>query len=350
MRDVVGEVGLRQAHEREIAQALRRDALQFRQRVIRTHHQDRSHATEFGPLKSGGGGHRWLQRDDEVHLPFSGHPDHLQGRDVQKLDPHLWVLCLEPLQRAGKNTSCRRRGVGDAQHFVVSLATHPLHGQFGAREHFTRFVEEAFAGIGQLHGVLPAYEQRHAQLVLQIPHLAAERGLGEVEDLRGTIEGPVRCHDDKVAEVAKFHPFTTDSYRKYQRAQKHGIGRCAGDAISFSNFQAMSTIHTNQLPEAVAKYLEAANRFDATGAAACFTPHAIVRDEQKDHVGSTAIEHWISQTSLQYRPQATVVHAQTTDDRLQMVVNVAGNFPGSPVELDYELRLQEGKIARLTIQ
>ncbi|KAF0095533.1 MAG: hypothetical protein E1N59_1028 [Puniceicoccaceae bacterium 5H] len=112
----------------------------------------------------------------------------------------------------------------------------------------------------------------------------------------------------------------------------------------------MNTNNTNRLPTAVVRYLNAVNRFDAAGAAACFTPNATVRDEQKDHVGSSAIERWVSQTSREYRPHATVTSAQTIADAVQMVVSVTGKFPGSPIKLDYELRLQDGKIAQLNIR
>lgn len=112
----------------------------------------------------------------------------------------------------------------------------------------------------------------------------------------------------------------------------------------------MRTIHTNELPETVAKYLEAANRFDAAGATACFTPDAIVRDEQKDYQGAAAIMQWVLDTSREFRPHVTVIRAEMRGDALRMAGKVVGDFPGSPVELNYEIRLRDNKIDQLTIQ
>jgi hypothetical protein len=38
------------------------------------------------------------------------------------------------------------------------------------------------------------------------------------------------------------------------------------------------------------------------------------------------------------------------DDQVSLLVAVAGQFPGSPVTLDYALRLRGGKISTLTIE
>ena len=110
--------------------------------------------------------------------------------------------------------------------------------------------------------------------------------------------------------------------------------------------------HTNStsLPEPVARYIESANRFDAAGAAEYFTPDAVVRDEQKDHIGHVAIERWIAQTSQAAQPHVTVTSARTLGATVKLTGHVAGNFAGSPVDLDYEFHLQGGKITRLTIQ
>lgn len=111
----------------------------------------------------------------------------------------------------------------------------------------------------------------------------------------------------------------------------------------------MNHLNSLSLPKPIARYLDSANRFDAAGATECFTPDAIVRDEQKEHVGHTAIERWVTQTSQAAQPQVTVISMELLGTTVKMVGTVAGNFPGSPVNLDYEFHLHDGKIARLTI-
>ena len=107
---------------------------------------------------------------------------------------------------------------------------------------------------------------------------------------------------------------------------------------------------TDTLPAAVARYIEAANRFDAVAAADCFTSDASVNDENRDYVGRDAIRAWVAETSLKYRPALTVMRASVQDNDATLAVAISGNFPGSPVTLDYALRLRDGKILNLTIE
>ena len=107
---------------------------------------------------------------------------------------------------------------------------------------------------------------------------------------------------------------------------------------------------TITLPPAVTRYLEAANRFNALVAADCFTADATVHDENEDRVGRDAIRAWVAVTSRKYRPAFTVMHAAVDGDNVSLSVAVSGQFPGSPVMLDYQLRLRNGKISCLTIE
>ncbi len=111
-----------------------------------------------------------------------------------------------------------------------------------------------------------------------------------------------------------------------------------------------TTTTVTALPAAVSRYLEAANRFDALVAADCFTANAAVHDESQDRVGRDAIHAWVEETSRKYRPVFTVMHAAVHGDDVSLSVAVSGQFPGSPVTLDYRLCLRDGKIATLTIE
>jgi len=111
----------------------------------------------------------------------------------------------------------------------------------------------------------------------------------------------------------------------------------------------MKTTATS-LPEVVTRYLAAANRFDAALAAACFTPNATVHDEGRDYTGRDAIRAWMAATCRKYQPTLTPLRSFVSDDRVSLSVAVSGRFPGSPVTLDFELRLQGGEISTLTIE
>ena len=106
----------------------------------------------------------------------------------------------------------------------------------------------------------------------------------------------------------------------------------------------------SNLPESVARYIEASNNFDAQAASACFATDASVRDMEQDIVGIKAIESWVAESSAKYQPQATVTRVQNEGENVAITVDVAGQFPGSPVELEFDFHLRQGKIAQLTIR
>ncbi|MCW1926374.1 nuclear transport factor 2 family protein [Luteolibacter arcticus] len=110
----------------------------------------------------------------------------------------------------------------------------------------------------------------------------------------------------------------------------------------------MNTNNTISLPAVVASYLEAANQFDAVAAAACFTPDARVCDNGREFIGTAAIER-LMEESNDVQPQVTVTRAKVDGEIAKIVGTVEGNFPESPVELDFEFHLQDGKISQLTV-
>ena len=67
-------------------------------------------------------------------------------------------------------------------------------------------------------------------------------------------------------------------------------------------------------------------------------------------MGRDAIRSWVAETSRKYRPTFTLMRASVTGDEAILSVAVSGQFPGSPVTLDYGLQLQGGKISKLTIE
>jgi hypothetical protein len=106
---------------------------------------------------------------------------------------------------------------------------------------------------------------------------------------------------------------------------------------------------TTTLPAVVTRYLEAANQFDALVAADCFTADAAVHDENHDYVGRDAIRAWVAEVSRKYRPAFTVMRASAHGNQASLAVAVSGQFPGSPITLDYEFRLRAGNILTLSI-
>ena len=106
---------------------------------------------------------------------------------------------------------------------------------------------------------------------------------------------------------------------------------------------------TAAIPDAVTRYFEAANRFDADAAAACFATDATVRDEGQTHVGTSSIRNWVAHTTEKYQPQTSVIGAREEGDKTAVTARVTGQFPGSPAELGFAFVLRGGRIAELTI-
>lgn len=103
------------------------------------------------------------------------------------------------------------------------------------------------------------------------------------------------------------------------------------------------------LPPAIAAYWHAANLGRSDEAAASFTAGARVHDEGHWHTGRPAIAVWVEATTRAARPVVTPHRFEVRDGRHHVVASVVGNFPGSPVELEFIFTLEDGKIATLEI-
>ena len=104
------------------------------------------------------------------------------------------------------------------------------------------------------------------------------------------------------------------------------------------------------LPTAISRYFDAANRFDATEASLCFTEQALVHDENQDQIGRDAIRAWVQDTSEKYHPKFELINFQINNNEVSLTSKISGTFPGSPIELDYKFILEEGLISKLLIE
>lgn len=107
---------------------------------------------------------------------------------------------------------------------------------------------------------------------------------------------------------------------------------------------------THNLPSSVACYLAAANMRDVARAATCFTETAIVRDGRRAREGRAAIEAWMEDVSLSYRPVVEVLDVVTDRSGIVVVMGrVSGHIPGGPVDMSYAFTLDGDRIAALEI-
>jgi hypothetical protein len=102
------------------------------------------------------------------------------------------------------------------------------------------------------------------------------------------------------------------------------------------------------LPEPIAAYY-AADRQNPEAVARCFTAQAIVKDEGRTYCGLEAVQAWRRAGAARYT-YSTEPFALRQEEGVQVVsCRVAGNFPGSPVDLQYQFLLELGLIASLEI-
>ena len=108
-------------------------------------------------------------------------------------------------------------------------------------------------------------------------------------------------------------------------------------------------MQNTQLTGPVASYIAAANTQDVEAVMALFSESAIVRDEGQSWEGIAAIRQWAVDVSTKYRPIVETLDVAQADGKTILTGRVAGNFPGSPVNLRYAFTLNGAKIERLEI-
>jgi hypothetical protein len=110
----------------------------------------------------------------------------------------------------------------------------------------------------------------------------------------------------------------------------------------------MKTAQPLNLPPTVAAYFSA-DTTDAEAVAQCFTDAAVVIDEGHQHQGRAAIARWKAEASAKYHYTSKPLAVQISGDEITVTGRVTGDFPGSPIDLQYRFRLEGDRIARLEI-
>jgi len=103
------------------------------------------------------------------------------------------------------------------------------------------------------------------------------------------------------------------------------------------------------LPAPVAVYIAAENRGDPKLLERCFAAAAVVRDEGKTIEGLAAIKRWKAETKKKYQHTVEPLALVRKGDKTVVTNRLTGNFPGSPIELQFVFKLDGDKIASLEI-
>jgi hypothetical protein len=105
-----------------------------------------------------------------------------------------------------------------------------------------------------------------------------------------------------------------------------------------------------QLPIPIERYVQIANSGKAEAASECFAPDATVYDEGETHEGVAAIRNWMASTKKKYGHSIAPLELAERGGQSVLKVRLAGNFPGSPITLNFSFVLAGGKIRSLDIR
>ena len=75
-----------------------------------------------------------------------------------------------------------------------------------------------------------------------------------------------------------------------------------------------------------------------------------MHDERRDYRGLDAIKSWQREAEGKYRYVVEPLDASVSENIVTLRARLTGDFPGSPVELDYTFTLANDKITSLEIQ
>jgi hypothetical protein len=93
----------------------------------------------------------------------------------------------------------------------------------------------------------------------------------------------------------------------------------------------------------------AADKIGGDAVAACFTEAAVVKDEHRTYSGRDAIAAWKTAAQAKYNYTSEPIAVEHKNAKTVVTCRLAGDFPGSPVDLRYLFVLEGDKIAALEI-
>jgi hypothetical protein len=107
-------------------------------------------------------------------------------------------------------------------------------------------------------------------------------------------------------------------------------------------------IMTLNLPKPVAAYFTA-HTSDSEAVSRCFADNAVVKDEGHTYNGPAAIKKWKEEVSAKYQYTSEPLACEHSEGKVVVTSRLAGNFPGSPVDLRFIFELAGEKIVALEI-
>jgi len=105
-----------------------------------------------------------------------------------------------------------------------------------------------------------------------------------------------------------------------------------------------------QLPDPIERYIQIANSGTHEAAQECFAPDATVYDEGQTYEGVAAIKNWMAATKKKYGHRITPLDLAVRGGQSVLKARLTGNFPGSPITVNFTFALADGKVRSLEIR
>ncbi|MBL27285.1 MAG: ketosteroid isomerase [Rhodospirillaceae bacterium] len=105
-----------------------------------------------------------------------------------------------------------------------------------------------------------------------------------------------------------------------------------------------------EMPKVISAYFEADRRNDADALVALFSADAVVEDERACHQGVHEIRKWWVSAKEQTHHVNEPIETTAADDRIRVRAKVSGDFPNSPVVLEFFFTIKSNKIVALEIR
>jgi hypothetical protein len=103
------------------------------------------------------------------------------------------------------------------------------------------------------------------------------------------------------------------------------------------------------LPAPIERYVAAENSGDFSSLGEIFAPNATVHDEGRDYAGLEAIRGWMKSTKEKYGHRLEPLEATQRGRKSAVKIRLAGDFPGSPVTVQFVFALARGRIESLEV-
>src|SRR3977135_3875055 len=105
-----------------------------------------------------------------------------------------------------------------------------------------------------------------------------------------------------------------------------------------------------QLPVPIEHYVQIANAGSHEAVPECFALDATVYDEGQTYEGVAAIRNWMAATRKKYGHTIAPLEFAERGGQNVLKARLTGNFPGSPITVNFSFVLAGGKIRSLEIR